>query len=83
MNSSFTCCLTDERRPLIHAVQAECINRFMLLRPKAVVVSDEEKGGVIHQVCVKKLSESESLKTYRNSTDSVKTIDILRSIGRL
>jgi hypothetical protein len=55
----------------------------MLLRPKAVVVSDEEKGGVIHQVCVKKLSESESLKTYRNSTDFVKTIDILRSIGRL
>ena len=28
-NSSFTCCLTNESRPLIHAVQAECINHFM------------------------------------------------------
>ncbi|HEV8084850.1 MAG TPA: hypothetical protein VGP55_16700 [Chitinophagaceae bacterium] len=43
LNSSFTCCLTDERRPLIYAVQAECINCFMLLQSKVVVVSDEEK----------------------------------------
>ena len=43
VNSSFTCYLIDESRPLIHAVQAECINRFMLLESKVVVVSDEEK----------------------------------------
>ena len=42
-NSPFTCCLTDESRPLIYAVQAECINHFMLLQLKAEVVSDEEK----------------------------------------
>ena len=40
---AFTCCLSDESRPLIHAVQAECINCFMLLQSKVAVVSDEEK----------------------------------------
>jgi hypothetical protein len=45
VNSSFICCLTDESRPLIHAVQAECINYFMLLQSKVAVVSDEEKVG--------------------------------------
>ena len=42
-NRSFTCCLTDESRPLIHAVQAECINHFMLLQLKVEVVIAEEK----------------------------------------
>lgn len=36
----FTCCLTDESRPLIHAVQAECINSHIRRRNEAWAMQD-------------------------------------------
>lgn len=43
--SSFQCCLKDEGRPFTHALQEECVNRFMVLSCKSgMVLSDEVKG---------------------------------------
>ena len=43
--SSFQCCIRDEGRPFTHALQEECVNRFMVLSCKSgMVLSDEVKG---------------------------------------
>jgi len=49
----------------VQAVEADCANHLMLLRPKVVVVSDKGKGFIRSQVSVKELNKDEPLMMCR------------------